>query len=240
MPVNNNDFPLRGKKEQINGLVVDQQGVHIDEGLIESAILKAAKSSTGQEEHNSGEDGPDIDGETDVVDGQIVDKQGFHLDKDDLLSNLTSSLNIKKSNNVINRGKASLKSASIDLGIYQPVWEELNKIPFSDNSEQEMLIIAKAVKEAAMDLKVKRIIANTKVVSKNAQKFYYSKDGVRVIFSILGNRFSMAANGDFTGMEALYIHVNGDSLDGIVLRKDETGEFKDVTQNYKIEIKRDK
>ncbi len=136
------------------------------------------------------------------------------------------------------KSKDEDNSASIDLGMYQPIWDELQKIPFSDDYKQEITLIAKAVKEASRDLKIKRIIANTKVLAKNAQKFYYSDSGIRVIFSILGNKFSMAAKGDFTGMEAFYIQVNGDSLDGVVLRKTENEDYKDVTSNYNIEIKR--
>lgn len=235
MPMDSDGPSLRGQKEQIDGLTVDAQGVHLDENLIKEALNKVATS--GVDSIGGKDDGPDIQGETETIDGKIIDKQGFHLNKDELLSSIASSIGLKSSN-IANKGKASSKSASLDLGMYQPVWEELQQIPFSDNCEQEMHIIAKAVKEAARDLKIKRIIANTQAVAKNAQKFYYSNDGMRVIFSILGNRFSMAAKGDFTGMEAFYIQVNGDSLDGIVLRKDESGNYKDITANYKIEIKR--
>jgi len=234
MQEGDNTHSLRGKKETIDGLVVDQQGVHLDLNAVHKKVQSAMEGDSIYSEN----DGPDIQGETETIDGKILDKQGFHLDKDDLLSTIASSIGKTQSNKTYNKGKSSQKSASIDLGMYQPVWEELQQIPFSENYQQEMGIIAKAVKEAAKGIKVKKIIANTQAIAKNAQKFYYTNEGMRVVFSILGNRFSMAAKGDFTGMEAFYIQVNGDSLDGIVLRKDETGDYKDVTESYKIDIKR--
>jgi hypothetical protein len=236
---------LRGRKEIINGQEIDQSGLHLKESAIEELLLKAglgeSSSSKNSEEVNSEED-LDLQGDVENVNGMLVDKNGFHLNKDSFLSTITSSIKSVSSANFAkkpqNKGKQAQNAASFDLGMFQPVWEELSKIPFSENSEEEMQPIVKAIREAGASLKVKKIIANTKLLAKNAEKFYYSDAGVRAVFSILGNKYSMGAVGEFTGKEAFYIQVNGDSLEGIVLLKDDSGDYSDITNKYKIEIKR--
>lgn len=222
-------------KEIVDGFVVDKQGVHLDLEAVQKKVIQAAdKESPSIASNNELGSESLVEGESAVIDGQLIDKHGFHIN-DDFLSNVSASIKI----NPVKSSKTNKESSSlVDLGMYQPIWDELQKIPFSDDYKNEINLIAKAVKEASRDLKVKRIIANTKVLAKNAQKFYYSDSGIRVVFSILGNKFSMAAKGDFTGMEAFYIQVNGDSLDGVILRKTEDEDYKDVTSNYNIEIKR--
>jgi len=246
----NSDGPgLRGQKEIVNGHMIDQQGAHVNEKALEEMLLKAAKGESpkvSNESHSSSfsrEDGPAIEGDSDIIDGKLISRAGVHLDRDSLFATITSKMGLKSSKNAINNSKTQSSRDPLDLGMYQPIWEELQKIPFSENSEQEILIIAKAVKEAAktvkeasMGLKAKKIIANTQSLAKNAQKFYYSNEGMRIVFSILGNRFSMAAKGDFTGSEAFYIQVNGDTLDGIVLRKEDDGNYTDVSGSYSIKI----
>ncbi len=225
-------------KEIVDGFVVDKQGVHLDLEAVQKKVIQAADKESPSVASNNGLGSESLtEGESIVIDGEIIDKHGFHIN-DDFLSNISASIKINpaKNSKVSKVNKES--SSSVDLGMYQPIWDELQKIPFSDDYKNEINLIAKAVKEASRDLKVKRIIANTKVLAKNAQKFYYSDSGIRVVFSILGNKFSMAAKGDFTGMEAFYIQVNGDSLDGVILRKTEDEDYKDVTNNYNIEIKR--
>ncbi|MFM7852611.1 MAG: hypothetical protein ACKO96_12020, partial [Flammeovirgaceae bacterium] len=69
------------------------------------------------------------------------------------------------------------------------------KIPFSDNPDNEVQEIVKAIKEASMKFKIKKIISNTKSLAKNAEKFFYTKDSVRIVYSILGNKFSVSAKG---------------------------------------------
>ena len=242
MPLNSDGNSLRGKKEIVNGHVIDQQGAHLNEKALEEMLVKAAKGELPKVsgEHavtSGGEDGPATEGDTETIDGKLISKAGVHLDKDSLLASLTSQMGLKPIKNAIKNSKSQSSREPIDLGMYQPIWEELQQIPFSENSEQEIIMIAKAVKEAAMGIKVKKIIANTQSLAKNAQKFYYSDEGMRIVFSILGNRFSMAAKGDFTGSEAFYIQVNGDTLDGIVLRKEEDGNYSDVSEKYSIRIK---
>lgn len=243
MPLNSDGHSLRGQKEVVNGHVIDQQGAHLNEKALEEMLLKAArgelpKVSGGEHAVSaSSDDGPAVEGDSEFIDGKLISKAGVHMDRDSLLASLTSQMGLKPIKNAIKNSKAQSSREPLDLGMYQPIWEELQQIPFSENSEQEVLMIAKAVKEAAMGLKVKKIIANTQALAKNAQKFYYSDEGMRIVFSILGNRFSMAAKGDFTGSEAFYIQVNGDTLDGIVLRKEEDGNYKDVSESYSIKIK---
>lgn len=227
---------MRNQKEVINGRVVDNQGVHLDADSIENAILKAASGEfagdrASEEMHYSGD--------SEEIDGSIVDKEGVHLDKDSLLANLLGGGKIMPQiTSSRNKGKSVTKTANIDLGVYQPIWDELKNIPMSDKMDEEIQILAKAVREAAMEFKAKRIIANTQKVVKNAEKLYYTSNTVRVVFSILGNKYSMSAKGSFTGREIFNLKVSGNDLEGQIFRADEEDEFADVTADFKIGIQR--
>jgi len=237
MSDSNEEMNNRAKKEIVNGFVVDQSGFHLDNDKLEAAILSKVTSETSYS--GDPDDSPDIEGDVEQVDGKIMDKNGFHLDKDDLLSSIASNMGLPSPAKNLAKGKSSKKYAiNTSSGILQPILEDLEQIVFSENYEDEISIIRKAIKEAAKDLKVRRIISNTKLIAKNAQKFYQSENGMRTIFSILGNKFSMSAIGDFTGNEAFYLQVNGDTLDGVVLRKNELGDFSDVTSDYNVEVKK--
>jgi hypothetical protein len=234
MSIDDTNAKLRGQQEIVKGKVVDKQGVHLDDTAIENALLKAASGQS----HVADEEDVTLSADAEHIDGKMVDEDGVHLSKDDLLASLMPLASNKMPKAAAKKGKETQKTASIDLGMYQPVWDELQKIPFSENHEQEMKIITSAIKEAAMEFKVKKIIANTKAVAKNAEKFFYSGNTVRIVFSILGNKFSMAAVGDFTGREAFYIQVLGDNLAGQILRMEDDGEVSDVTKKYKIGIQK--
>lgn len=228
-----NSYNLRGKQEVVKGKVIDQQGVHLDASALENNLLKVG---SGQSVDFSDEQ---YSNNAEEIDGKLIDEDGVHLSKDDLLASLMQGMapQVKTSHNY--KQKVDKKStASIDFGIYQPVLDELSKIPFSDNYEEEMRKIADAVKTAGMQFKVKKIIANTKTLSKNAQKFFYSDNNVRFVFSILNTKYSLAATGDFHGNEALHVQVDGDKLVGLVLRLFDNGDYSDVTSEYKLKIER--
>lgn len=233
------DIPsTRGQKEVIDGKTVDMHGVHINDSFLEAALLKAGKgeavSDEGVEDHDITE------GEVEKDDEFVIDKNGCHLDKDSLLSTINSFASVPQMKMSASKwkGKAA-KTAKADFGIYNPILEELVKIPLSEETyEADMEILRGAIRTAAKELKVRRIVANTKAIAKNAQNFYQSEEGMRVVFSILGNKFSMAVKGELTGMEAFYIQVNGDSLEGIVLQKSPNGDFADATENFDIQIKK--
>lgn len=229
------DFETRGKKEVVNGFEVDQMGAHINTSALENALTKIA---AGEQVDVEGE--KVTNGEVVEDEGFVVDEKGVHFDLSSLASSLASSGSMPPMQ-VKTAGKNKKKAEAIDFGVYQPIWEELKKIPFSKETyEDDIKMLANAIKEASRELKVRRIVANTQALAKNAQNFYYSDGGMRTVFSILGNRFSMAVKGELTGMEAFYIQVNGDSLDGIVLRKDEEGNYSDATKDFQVFIKREK
>jgi hypothetical protein len=226
----------RGAKEVINGKTVDMQGVHISDSFLEAALLKAGEGEAITESEGDVEDYDITDGETAKDEDFLIDKDGCHFDKDSLLSSISSFASVSKINTNVNKSKGN-KAAKTDFGIYNPILEELVKIPISEETyETDMDILKSAIKTAAKELKIRRIIANTRSIAKNAQNFYYSEEGMRVVFSILGNKFSMAVKGDLTGMEAFYIQVNGDTLEGIVLQKSSNGNFSDATENFDIQI----
>lgn len=84
------------------------------------------------------------------------------------------------------------------LGFLSPFVEELKKISFSEeNFEEEMNDMTSVLKSAIQEIKAKRISSNTRKLSKSAQKFFSSSSGMRVEFNILGQKFSMAASGEF-------------------------------------------
>lgn len=235
------DIPLtRGAKEVVNGYVVDSKGVRANIDKLEETLLKLGSGEPVSQNQDS--DDESISSKEAVEDEDFtIDEEGCHLDKDSLLSfiGVSPSSLPKKSNKSKNTNKSSNTNP-----YYSQIIEELNNIPISEETyETDVKIIIDAIREASRNLKVKRIVANTMAIAKNAKDFYYTKEaanvkeGMRVVFSILGNKFSMSAKGNLTGTEAFYIQVNGDTLDGIVLRKN-SGEYEDVTENFIIEIKR--
>lgn len=232
------DIPsTRGHKEVIDGKTVDMHGVHINDSFLEAALLKAGKGEAVNSD-NDVEDHDITEGEVEKDGEFVIDKNGCHLDKDSLLSSISSFASVPQMKMSASKGKTT-KAAKADFGIYNPILEELVKIPLSEETyETDMEILRGAIRTAAKELKVRRIVANTKAIAKNAQNFYQSEEGMRVVFSILGNKFSMAVKGELTGMEAFYIQVNGDSLEGIVLQKSPDGDFADATGNFDIQIKK--
>jgi hypothetical protein len=224
---------IRGAKEIINGRLVDDKGVHLDQSHFENILMKVAAG-----EEVSPEEAVSPSGETVKEDDFVIDDKGCHFDKDSLVSSLASLSSLPKMT-VKSSGKQK-KAESIDFGIYQPIWDELQKIPLSkDSYEADIKALAGAIKEASKEIKIRRIVANTQSIAKNAQNFYYSEGGMRTVFSILGNRFSMIVRGELSGSEAFYIQVNGDNVEGIVLKKEENGDFADVTKNFQVHIKRE-
>lgn len=231
-----NSYHLRGKKEVVKGKVIDQQGVHLDATMLENNLLKVGSGQVADVSDDY------VSTDAEEIDGKMIDEDGVHLSKDDLLASLMRGMSpqTKIAQNKSAKKSSNEKKSSInmDFGIYQPVLDELSKIPFSENYQQEMKKIADAVKTAGMQFKVKKIIANTKSLSKNAQKFFYGENNVRFVFSILNTKYSLAAAGDFHGNEALHVQVDGDRLVGLVLRMHDDGDYTDVTEQYKIKIER--
>lgn len=224
--------------EYVDGQVLDNKGIHLDLNKVANSIVDAAVNGLPSSEDGVVSNNPSLyKGEVEEVEGRLMDKSGFHLDASGFLADMASTLGSKGMKKLANK---NAKNKTADYGQLQPIWEELEQIPFTDNYEEEIALVRQAIRQVGKDIKAKNIVANTKKLAKNAQNFYHSDSGMRVVFSILGHRFSMAAKGDFTGREAFYLQVNGDSLDGIVVRQDENGDFGDVTANYLIEIKREK
>jgi hypothetical protein len=118
---------LRGHKEIIKGKVVDRQGVHIDENAIEDMLLKATQ---GQLPSISDEEDVILSKDAEKVNGKMVDEDGVHLSKDDLLASLLSNSKTMPSNPQPKKGNDVQKSANINVGMFQPIWDELQKFHF--------------------------------------------------------------------------------------------------------------
>lgn len=230
------NMSMRGQKEIVNGKTVDKQGVHLDESALEAALFRVASGGKASTSNSENVDVANIklSANAQNIDGKLVDEDGIHLSKDDLLASLVPNMRFEK---VANSNKQT--GTNTDFGVYQPIIEELQKIPFTENSANEVAEIAKLVKEAGMKLKIKKIITNTKAIAKNAEKFYYTNDSVRIVYSILGNKFSVQARGDFTGHEAVNLRVDGDSLAAEIYNIQDDGDISEVTKNYKIGIKKE-
>jgi len=209
------------------------QGVHLDLTKIEQKVISAAN---GEE---SVEDGPEVESDAIVEEGMLVDKHGVHLDKNNILASMSKNLGISFDNKSSFKGKVAKNTGSIDVGLLQPIWDEIQNIPFSEQEfAEEISLLRTAIREVGKDIKAKKIAANTRKLAKNAQKFFQSDIGMRVVFSILGQKFSMFAEGEFSGDEAFYLQASGDSLEGIILKKDESDQLVDVTENFKINIQK--
>lgn len=236
MALEDANMAMRGRKEIVNGKTVDQQGVHLDESALESALFRVASGkSADYNSDNSADIGNlKLSANAQNIDGKIVDEDGIHLSKDDLLASLLPNIKIDSKSNV----SKSKKQHTNDYGIYQPIIDEIAKIPLSENYKVEIQEIVKEIKDLAMKYKLKKIISNTKAIAKNAEKFYYTNDSVRIVFSILGNKFSVSARGEFSGHEAINLRVDGDNLAAEVYRLSDEGDVDEVTHNFKIGIQK--
>jgi hypothetical protein len=221
----------RGKSEIINGMKVDDKGVHLDFDKVAKKVVAAAQGENVEEDIYSSD--------AIEIDGHICDKDGFHLNTSSFCNQFVPS----NQTNAKNREDLT----NIKMGALAPIFEELQKINWSPEKYKDQIeTIRKEISRIGKDMRASSIASNTKKISKNAQKFFSNDTSMRVVFHVLGKKFSMSAEGNFTGEEAMSLQLHdfdADVLhekcfDGIVYRKNDEGKYIDVTSEYKITIKK--
>ncbi len=242
---NYEDLIKRKSVQTESGETISSQGIHMDPAQIEKILVNAAslKSNPNLKSASSSLEKNDkpvyTKGETVNHDGFDVDNEGYHLDRSKIVEALIGPLDHKISVASTEKGKQSTNietNLNKNYNINEKIFNELTKLGSINDKEVEK--ICKAIRDVAKDAKAKKILLNTKKIAKNAEKFYQKDNGIKVVFSILQQKYAMNVDGDFTGKEAVYIQVNGNDLEGVVLEIEDDN-FKDVTKNYKVSIKKE-
>lgn len=230
---------IRGQNEMVNGSLVDQQGVHVKLDALEHKLLKLGSGEKLQET----DDSDYVHADAQNIDGNLIDKDGVHLTKDSVLDFLLAGgKNKKLANNIATNSSQKVKQSSSksvqDFGAYQPILEELLRIPLSDDTDEDLNIILKSVKSAAMQIKVKRIIANTKNITKTASKFYYTDNNIRFVYAIDGKNYSVSASGNFDGDEAMFLKNAQNKVQPVVCKLDENGKKIDISKDFTFKVEK--
>jgi len=131
-----------------------------------------------------------------------------------------------------------------DFGDLTPLITDIAGFKFSQNRQEELEILRhsihaglKKISANRQDGAIKRIVDNTRSLTKGAEKFYKIKDGgVRVEFSVLTNKYSMLAIGQFYGNESMAWAVDGNDINGYIMRRAADGSFVNVSGEFKIKI----
>ena len=130
----------------------------------------------------------------------------------------------------------SSQNSTPDFGDLNGVIYSILSFPFSENRDKEIARMQQAIDKQANSVRATRIMSNTQKIVKNASSFYaVDGGGVRMEFTILGQKYSMRARGPFMGNEALYPTVEGDKVVGLVTRE-EDGQLINVTSSFEISI----
>jgi hypothetical protein len=132
--------------------------------------------------------------------------------------------------------QSSAQSVDLDLDDLSPLIGDILSFRFSENREKEIAQIHAALKSEMTKLCANRVVANTQAKVKTAKNFYYGKTGsLRIEFSILNQKYSMRAEGAFTGDEILYPTVEGDTVVGLVMREGHSG-LENATSEFNVTI----
>ncbi len=211
---------------------------NIDQENLFAKFVKISKGDYVPENNGISENGSSdsfIDTASD--NGEI---QSTHINFDEFFD--------KFSGNRVNNKKVS-SNKSMDMGHLNPLVNELCKVKFSSSDIQSEIEIMKRaiqagqemIEEARSERKISKIVDNTKKVLSTAHKFFQNKtsDGAQVIrveFSVLGQKYSFAAKGNFDGNECLWATVEGDNVVGHVMRRREDGSFDKVGSQFEISV----
>lgn len=123
-----------------------------------------------------------------------------------------------------------------NLGDLTPIIADVLSFRYSENREAEIKQLRSALQTEMTRLCAKRVVSNTQKSVKTAKNFYMGKSGsLRLEFSILGQKYSMHAQGAFRGDEILYPTVEGDNVVGLVMRDGPEG-LENATSEFKISI----
>lgn len=133
------------------------------------------------------------------------------------------------------------KKPSVDFGDLTPLIKEIATFKFSSARNAEIKAMQEALRKEMRTIISNRIADNTRQVSSEIRQFYRIKDaknsGMRVEFSVLDKKYSMAALGNFRGDEYLCWNVVGNNIQGHVMRVDpESGNFYNTNDEFQIQV----
>jgi hypothetical protein len=171
------------------------------------------------------------------IDDPTADYVGNHIDFSGIIGGM-GDLPIQKT--------ASAPKQNIDLGDLSPIVNSLASFKFSSNRHNEIDILREALQEGINRIHADRgkvatsaVMENTTKVSSGAQKFFRIKSGgIRCEFSLLNQKYSMLAMGQFRGNEVLCWSVDGNDVSGHVMRYDHNnGRYNSTDNEFQTEIK---
>ena len=144
--------------------------------------------------------------------------------------------NLTISNPFAKQASQAPQNTTPDFGDLNGVIYSILSFPFSEDRDKEIARMQQAIDKQANSVRATRIMSNTQKIVKNASSFYaVDGGGVRMEFTILGQKYSMRAKGPFMGTEALYPTVEGDKVVGLVTREQD-GQLVNVTSSFDISI----
>jgi len=163
---------------------------------------------------------------------------GNHIDFSGFMGDIGENSSMQKS------ASATYRQES-DLGDLSPIINSLKSFKFSSNRHNEIDILREALQEGIYKINSERnkvitsyVMDNTKKISSGAQKFYLIKSGgVRCEFSVLNQKYSMTAMGKFQGNEVLCWTVDGNTVNGHVMRYDHNnGRYHGTDNQFETKI----
>ena len=163
--------------------------------------------------------------------GGVLEPEPISMDMDALAEKSAAVIGYHKTASTSN-SQTMIKNANIS-----PILYEINKYKFSSsNTQKDVEETALVIREALRKRMAQKIMRNTKDLCKYAGDFFQTENSIRGVFSILGNKYSMKASGEFTGEEHLYCSAQGNEIVGGVLMKNDNGDYIDVSKSFNIEI----
>ena len=223
--------------EAREAVTLHKQMTSVNTGSLEERLLRIGLGEPvapqGSDEHSGGE-GSFID-----VAADSGTAEASHIDFESVFSKLASQNPgmLKKATKPPMTKIATARKPPVDFGDLTPVIKDIATFKYSSNREKEIGAIRQAVQKEIQTIVSQRVVSNTKEVSANIHQFYRIKDGgMRVEFSLLNQKYSFAALGEFMGNEYLCWQVSGNDINGHVMRMDDEGEFYDASEDFKVQI----
>lgn len=169
------------------------------------------------------------------TDADHPDAPAEHINYDELFTKLGYKPSPKTALAKVASGGVNKQDAGDLTGIVS----DIASFKFSSNRDKEIGLLREALKKEMRNIISQRVIDNTKKVSNDVHQFYRIKDGktggMRVEFSLLNQKFSMSAIGEFSGNESLCWQANGNSIIGHVMRIVDDG-FENVSDKFQVTV----
>lgn len=127
------------------------------------------------------------------------------------------------------------KRPGVDFGDLTPLIKDIATFKFSSNRQGEIKAMQEAVQKEMRTIVAGRVAENTRQVSSEISQFFRIKEGgMRVEFSVLGRKYSMAALGQFRGDEYMAWNVAGNKVVGHLMRIAGDQTFENVSNEFEI------